>query len=172
MTQMAGRVWFYILPTNEVSEAIVNDSRNENHVVITDGAGVATSKMIQVIFKDSLKPYCILSFGRGTECDIRCDPPGTAFGREMAQSQCSFRFHNRCLIIQDHSGRATTTISPVHLDSPGKWHMDRLPRQRAIPEYGDWHISMGPTTFLLRFCQGMHNLDSLIISLPELTANR
>lgn len=169
---MAGKVWFSLIPTNEVSTAIVNDSRNESRVVTTDAAQAATSKVIQVVFADNLQPHPILSFGRDVGNHIKCDPPGTTFGRRMAQRQCSFCFHNRSLILRDHSEGHTTTISPLHLHPPSKWRMDQTPRQCAIPEFGDWRISMGTAQFLLQFSQGMHKLDSLIISLLELIANR
>lgn len=88
----------------------------------------------------------------------------------MAQKQCSFLLSNGCLIFRDHSGRHTSTISQVHLNLPGKCHMDGIPRQRAIPENGDWRVSVGPATFLLRFRQAMHKLGSLIICLLKLRA--
>lgn len=123
-------------------------------------------------FGNNLTSNCILSFGRHPECNILCDPPGTAIGRKISQKQCLFLLSNGCLILRDHSGRRTITISPVHLNLPGKWHMDGIPRQRAIPEHGDWRISVGPATFLLRFGPGMHKLDSLIISLLKLMTIR
>lgn len=172
MAEMASEVWFSIFPTNKESEAIVGDVRNIDHVAILDAAGDAASKVIQVIFRDHLKPYCILSFGRGPDSDIRCDPPGTAIGRNMAQRQCSFCFHNRCLILRDHSDQQSTTISPVHLKFPDKWRMDQIPRQRVIPEYGDWCLSIGHATFLLRFRQSMYKLPLLIVFLLELMDNR
>lgn len=162
MAGMAGEVWFSLFPTNEESKAIVNDVRNRGHVVIADGAGAAPSKVIQVVFRCNLKPHCILSFGRSPDSDIACDPPGAAIGRRMGQRQCSFYFHNRSLIFRDHSEQQTTSIFPSYLDSPGRWQMDQIPRQRAIPECGDWNISMGPATFLLRFRQSIHNLHTLI----------
>lgn len=166
---MADNAWFFILPINEDAKAIVDDFRNRNHVVITNRAGAA---IIRVVFRDDLKPYCILSFGRSLDSDIKCDPPGTAIGRRMAQRQCSFSFHNRCLIFRDHSELHTSTIFPEDLDSPEKWKMDRIPRQRAIPEYGGWHISMGTAKFRLQFRTSMHKLHSLIISLLKLMVNR
>lgn len=163
MAGIAGEVWFSIFPTNEESEAIVNDGRNRDHVVIADGAGAAARKVTQVVFRDNLKPHCILSFGRSEDSDITCDPPGTAIGRRMGRRQCSFCFNNRILIFRDHSEQQTTSIFPSYLDSPGRWHMDQIPRQRAIPECGDWHISMGPATFLLRFRQSMLNVHTLVV---------
>lgn len=165
---MAGQVWFYIIPTNEVSEVIVNHPRNQRHAVITEEAEATPRKVIQVIFGDHLTPNCIFSFGRNEHCNI---VPGTACARQWSRRQCSFFLSNGSLIFRDHSERRTTSISPVDLD-PRKWHMNGIPRQRAIPEYGDWLISMGPATFLLRFRRGMHKLDSLIVSLLELIANR
>lgn len=140
--------------------------------MITDGAGAPAINIVQVVFRDGLKPYCILSFGRSLDSDIKCDPTGTAIGRRMSQRQCSFVFHNRCLIFRDHSELHISSISPEHLDSPEKWDMNQIPRQRAIPEYGDWLISMGTATFRLRFRKSMHKLNSLIISLLELMVNR
>lgn len=172
IADMARHVWFSLIPTNEASEAIVNDARNHEHVAIVFEPEAASGKIIQVYFGNNLTSNCILSFGRHLECNILCDPPGTAIGRQMSQIHCSFLLSNGCLILRDYSGRCKTTISPVHLNYPGKWHMDGLPRQRAIPEHGDWHISVGPATFLLRFRQGMHKLDSLIISLLKLMAIR
>lgn len=169
---MASQVWFFLIPTNEVSEAIVADDRNGHHVVIEFESETVSGRVIQVTFGNDLAPNCILSFGRDVACNIVCDPPGTAIGRKMAQKQCLFLLSNRCLSFRDHSGRHTSTISPVHLNLPGKWHMDGIPRQRAIPEYGDWRVSVGPATFLLRFPKGMHKLDSLIISLLKLIAIR
>lgn len=169
---MAGNVWFYILPINEDAKAIVDDVRNREHVVITYGPGAAAINRIQVVFRDDLKPHCILSFGRSFDSNIQCNPPGTAIGRRMAQRQCSFSFHNRCLIFRDHSELHTSTIFPEHLDSPEKWEMDQIPRQRAIPEYGDWLISMGGATFRLEFRKSMRKLHSLIISLLKLMINR
>lgn len=166
---MAAQLWFSIIPTNEASELIVNDPRNEGHVVTTAEAGATPRKVIQVNFGRYLTPNCILSFGRDPSCNIQ---PGAAFARQWSQRQCSFFLSNETLIFRDHSANRTTNISSVHLDPPGKWHMDGIPRQRAIPEYGDWRISMGPATFLLRFHLGMHKLDSLIVSLLELMANR
>ena len=135
--------------------------------MITDEA--TPRKVIRVIFGDNLIPNCIFSFGRDENCNI---VPGTDIARKWSQRQCSFVLSNGSLIFRDHSERRTTNISPVHLNPPGKWHMDGIPRQRAIPEYGDWRISIGPATFLLRFPQGMHKLDSLIVCLLELMANR
>lgn len=163
MAGMAGEVWFSIFPTNEESKAIVNDVRNQDHVVIADGAGAAAGKIIQVVFQDNLKPHCILSFGRDTNSDIICNPPGTTIGHRMGIRQCSFCFHNRSLLFRDHSDQQTSSIFPSYLDSPGRWHMNQIPRQRAIPECGDWRISMGPATFLLRFRQSMHNIHTLMI---------
>ena len=85
MADMAAQVWFFIIPTNEVSETIVNDCRNQDYVVITDEAGATPRKVIQIAFDNHLKPNCILSFGRREDCNIRCDLPGTAFVRKMAQ---------------------------------------------------------------------------------------
>ena len=145
---MAGQVWFSIIPTNEVSEAIVNHRQNQGHGVNTAEGGATPRKVIQVIFKDNLTPNCIFSFGRHEHCST---VPGTDFARRWSQRQCSFILSNGSLIFRVNSGRRTTNISPVHLNPPGKWHMDEIPRQRTIPEYGDWRISMGPATFLLRF---------------------
>lgn len=163
---MAAQVWFSIIPKNHASELIVNDSRNKEYVVTTAEAGATPRKVIQVNFRHNLTPNCILSFGRDPSCNIQTG------ARQWSQRQCSFFLSNETLIFRDHSANRTTNISPEHLNSPGKWHMDGIPRQRAIPEYGDWHISMGPAKFLLRFHLGMHKLDSLIVSLLELMANR
>lgn len=172
MAGEAGEIWFSIFPTNEESKATINDVRNRGHVVIVDGAGAASSKVFPVVLRGGLKPHCILSFGRSSNSDIACDPPETAIGRKMGPRQCSFCFHNRSLIFRDHSEQHTTSIFPSHLDSPGRWHMGQIPRQRAVPECGDWCISMGPAMFLLRFRQSMQNLHSLIISLLELMVDR
>lgn len=169
---MARHVWFSLIPTNEASEAIVNDDRNQEHVAIGFEPEAASGKIIQVYFGSYLTSNCILSFGRHLECSILCDPPGTNIGRKISQKQCSFLLSNGCLMLRDHSGNHTTTISPVHLNFPGKWHMVGIPRQRAIPEHGDWRISVGHATFLLQFRPGMHKLDSLIISLLKLMAIR
>lgn len=118
---MADNAWFFILPINKDAKAIVDDFRNRNHVVITNGAGAA---IIRVVFQDDLKPYCILSFGRSLDSDIKCDLPGTAIRRRMAQRQCSFFFHNRCLIFRDHSELHISTIFLEDLDSPQKWKMN------------------------------------------------
>lgn len=156
MASMADQVWFSIIPKNEIAKNIVNDSRNQQHVVVTESA----KKVIRVVFRDILKEGCILSFGRHLNNDIKCNLPE---GRTIAQNHCAFVFHNKCLILRDLSTVQTTTISPVQLD-PSKWRMDTIPRQRAIPESGDWSISIGPANFLLRFRQGMPKLDSLNIS--------
>ena len=147
MADMASQVWFFIIPTNEVAEAIVNDDRNSSHVAITDEASSTTSKVIQVAFDQDLDPNSILSFGR-KDCSIRCDLPGTALGHGIANYQCSFFLHNKSLIFRDNSSLHTSAISPLHLDSPGTWHMDRIPRQRAIPRiwrlehlHGVCHVS-------------------------------
>lgn len=58
MAGEAGEVWFSIFPVNEESKSIVNDVRNQDHAVIVDGAGAAASKVIQVVFRDYLKPNC------------------------------------------------------------------------------------------------------------------
>lgn len=103
MAGIAGEFWFSIFPINKESEAIVNDVQNRDHVVIANRAGAAASNIIQVIFRDNLKPHYILSFGRSTDSDIRCDPPGTAIGRKIGHRQCLFCFNNRILIFLDHS---------------------------------------------------------------------
>lgn len=77
---MANQVWFSIIPKKDVAKAIVNDSRNQEHVVITE----AGRKVFQVVFGAILKEDCILSFGRHEDNDIKCDLPGTPFGRSMA----------------------------------------------------------------------------------------
>lgn len=159
IADMADLFWFYIAPKDTDAIAIVNDTRNQGYVVTINEAEEAIRKVIPVVFKDSLEPHCILSFGRDLDNDIQCDPPGF----RMARRQCSFLFHNRSLIFRDHSGTRNSKISPVHVEDSKKWNMDRVPRQRAIPEYGDWKITMGQANFLLRFRRGMHKLDPLII---------
>lgn len=83
-------------------ETIFDDVWNQEHVVIIDGAGEAASNIVQIVFRDDLKPYCIVSFGRSLDSDIKCDPPGTSIGCRMSQRQCSFSFYNRSLIFRDH----------------------------------------------------------------------
>lgn len=129
-------------------------------------------KVIQVVFGDTLEPTSILSFGRNLENNIICDPPGTVIERTIARRHCSFFLQNKCFILWDFSETKTTTISPRDLHHSAKWHMGGISRQRAIPEYGDWDMIIGPAKFLLLFGQGMHKLDSLIISFWELMANR
>lgn len=161
---MAGQVWFSIIPINRASEAILNDSRNTERVVLIEGAGAVAGKVIQVVFGDTLEPTSILSFGRNLENNIICDPPGTVIGRAIARRHCSFFFQNRCLILRDFSDTKTTSISPRDLRHSAKWRMGGISRQRAIPEYGDWDMIIGPAKFLLRFGQGMHHSLSLFRS--------
>lgn len=60
---MASQVWFFLIPTNEVSEAIFNDGRNRDHVAIRFEPEIVSGRVIQVTFGNNLTPNCILSFG-------------------------------------------------------------------------------------------------------------
>lgn len=63
MTDMTSRVWFFILPTNGISKATINDIRNQGHKKWSWSG----------YYQTYLDP---------------CDPLGTALGGKMAPSRC------------------------------------------------------------------------------------
>ncbi|EPE31192.1 hypothetical protein GLAREA_04159 [Glarea lozoyensis ATCC 20868] len=144
--------WFQLTPENDVALAITQDTQNRERVTVRPGDEL---DVILVHFEDYFKPECILSFGRDRNCSIVCDPPGLeSVSRRFSRRHCQFFLSNSSLMLRDDSSGASTTLTPRDLD-PHAWELSAAsggtPRQRALLEAGEWHLTVGPAEFLLEF---------------------